>query len=178
MDIADSAQARQQLQEGQEANAELREFLHTRDDRHRVFPKAALVGAVAGVVAVAFRSLLALCDAARDHVVRWSHSLPAIGWLGPVMFSAVGSALAFFVISRWAPEAAGSGIPHLEAVLRRYRRFRWRQVLPAKFFGGMLAIGSGLALGREGPTVQMGGAIGAGIARLLKVRTQDRKSVV
>jgi CIC family chloride channel protein len=39
---------------------------------------------------------------------------------------------------------------------------------------GVLAIGSGLALGREGPTVQMGGAVGDGIARRLKVGPQDR----
>ena len=36
-------------------------------------------------------------------------------------------------------------------------------------FGGVFAIGGGLALGREGPTVQMGGAVGAAVAEWLKV---------
>src|SRR5471030_2199914 len=152
-----------------EATTELREFLNIRDDRHRVFPRAALVGLASGVVAVAFRSLLALCDYSRTHLAIWSHSVPWIGWVAPVSFSAVSAGLAFFIVKRWAPEAAGSGIPQLEAVLRRHRIFRWRAVLPVKFLGGVLAIGGGLGLGREGPTVQMGGAVGAGIARLLKV---------
>ena len=41
-------------------------------------------------------------------------------------------------------------------------------------FSGVCAIGSGLALGREGPTVQMGGAVADGIAQALKVSRQDR----
>ncbi|MDR3688926.1 MAG: H(+)/Cl(-) exchange transporter ClcA [Fimbriimonas sp.] len=161
-----------------EASTELREYLSNRDDRHRVFPKAALVGFASGAVAVAFRALLALCDFSRTKLALWSHSIQWIGWLAPVTYSAVCAGLAFFVVRKWAPEAAGSGIPHVEAVLRRHRKFRWRAVLPVKFFGGILAIGGGLGLGREGPTVQMGGAVGAGIARLLKVGTQERLVLV
>jgi CIC family chloride channel protein len=98
--------------------------------------------------------------------------------MAPVAFSAVCAGLAFFIVNRWAHEAAGSGIPQVEAVLRRHRKFRWRAVLPVKFLGGILAIGAGLGLGREGPTVQMGGAVGAGIARMLKVGTQERLVLV
>ncbi len=162
----------------QEAKSELREFLHGRDDRHRVFPKAALVGLVAGLVAVAFRSMLALGDYARNHLVLIAHRYSAAGWLLPVAFSATGSCAALLIVRKWAPEAAGSGIPHVESVLRRHRPFRWKPILITKFIGGALAIGSGLALGREGPTVQMGGAVGALISSLLKVSTQERLTLV
>jgi len=156
-----------------EAKTELREFLHGRDARHRVFPKAALVGALAGLVAVAFRSVLALGDYSRERLVIWSHTVPA-GWLLPMLLGAAGTLLALLIVKRWVPETSGSGIPYVESVLRRHRVFRWKSVLVAKFLGGAIAIGSGLALGREGPTVQMGGAIGAGTARVLKTGTQER----
>jgi len=161
-----------------EAQGELREYLHRREDRHKVFPKAALVGVLAGLIAVVFQYTLGFANHARNQIVHWAHGLPGPGWLAPVIFSAIGSMLAIILIRKWAPEAAGSGIPHVEAVLRRHRIFRWKPVLITKFIGGVLAIGSGLALGREGPTVQMGGAVGAGIARLLKVGTQERLTLV
>lgn len=44
----------------------------------------------------------------------------------------------------------------------------WWKVVLGKFIGGVLSIGAGLSLGREGPSVQLGAAIGQGISRLLK----------
>jgi chloride channel protein, CIC family len=50
-------------------------------------------------------------------------------------------------------------------------------ILPVKFLGGILAIGSGLALGREGPTVQMGASL-AGLASRLSVRPHQDARVI
>jgi CIC family chloride channel protein len=157
-----------------EARTEIQEYLEVSHERHKLFPRAALVGLCAGAIAVIFRALLAGADALRGQLIGWSHAMPSFGWIFPVLFSGAGAALAAALVSRYAPETAGSGIPHLKAVLHRLRSLDWSRVLVVKMASGVLAIGSGLALGREGPTVQMGGAVGDGMARRLKVTPQDR----
>ncbi len=56
-----------------------------------------------------------------------------------------------FVTSKFAPEAGGSGIPHVKGYLEGFYAFRAERILLVKFVMGVLGIGSGLALGREGP---------------------------
>ena len=105
--------------------------------------------------------------------------LPPMGAVGGAVASAiVFSALAVWagiaIVRRFAPEASGSGIPQVEAALHQHRDLSWPRILWVKFTGGVLAIGGGLTLGREGPTVQMGGAIADGISRAMKVSPADR----
>jgi CIC family chloride channel protein len=97
-------------------------------------------------------------------MVEWADRLPGPGWLIPVAAAATGATLAALVV-RWEPLAQGSGIQHVEAVYRGQLPLSRIRLLPAKFIGGLLAIGSGLVLGREGPTVHMGAAIGTEAAR-------------
>jgi CIC family chloride channel protein len=164
---------------GQEqARTELQEYLDVSAQRRRLFPRAALVGVIAGAVAVVFRALLALGDSLRNALIGWSHSLPWIGWIFPTLFGAAGAAVAVVLVRRYAPETSGSGIPHLEAVLHRFRALDWRRVLPVKLAGGVLAIGGGLVLGREGPTVQMGGAAGDAVARGVRASPQERLTLI
>jgi chloride channel protein, CIC family len=120
---------------------------------------AAIVGAITGVVGGAFRVALADLEHARDEMVARSQ-IHGIGWLIPVAICSAGAALACYLTQRFAPTTAGSGIPRVEAVIRNHLRPAEIWILPIKFVGGALAIGSGLAMGREGPTVQMGGTIG------------------
>jgi len=127
---------------------------------------------------LAFRAALTEADALRNSLISWAHTLPFLGWLFPVGLTMIGAGIAVAITRRYAPEAAGSGIPHLEAVLHRYRNLEWKRVLPVKFFAGIIAIGSGLALGREGPTVQMGGSIGDGVSRILKVSEHERLTLI
>ncbi|MCW3097487.1 MAG: Chloride channel core [Chthonomonadaceae bacterium] len=173
-DIREESDPAASLPNAAAARSEVQEYLHMRQQRRRLFPRAALVGLLAGLLAVAFRIVLAEGDVLRNALIAWGHLHPVVGAICVVLFGASGAGLSVFLVRRVAPEASGSGIPHLEAVLHRYRELEWKRVLGVKFFGGALALSSGMALGREGPTVQMGGAVGAGVAEWLRVSQRDR----
>jgi CIC family chloride channel protein len=162
----------------QEWRGEVRDFLQTQERRRQVFPRAALVGLLAGAFAVAFRWALTGGEALRTRLIVWAHHYPTWGWLLPTCIGAVGAGIAVHLVARMAPETAGSGIPHLEAVLYRLRSMRWHRIIPVKFVGGAFAIAGGLTLGREGPTVQMGGAVGAAVAEWLHVTPRERQTLI
>lgn len=71
------------------------------------------------------------------------------------------------------PLISGSGIPHVELVLRGQAPMPWATVLTSKFVGTQLSLIGGLSVGREGPSIQMGGAVGYGMG-LLWHRQPDR----
>lgn len=160
------------------ARSEVQEYLDISQQRRWIFPRAAVVGVCAGIVALLFRAALTGVDALRNILLLWAQSMPMWGYIFPMLFTMLGAGISVAITRRYAPEASGSGIPHLEAVLHRFRKLEWKRVLPVKFIGGILAIGSGLALGREGPTVQMGGAVGDVISRWLKVSERERLTLI
>jgi CIC family chloride channel protein len=127
---------------------------------------ALVTGALAGVVGAIFRVSLEVADRWRDELVGWAHGRGAIGFLLVLAVCAGATALAVWLVHRYSPHAAGSGIPHVEAVLRGELPQPPLYLIPVKFFGGLLAIGAGLALGREGPSVQMGASLAHAVGKV------------
>lgn len=125
---------------------------------------AVLGGVLIGAVGAAFRAGLSWLGERHLEFVDWAHAWPWIGWIFPMVLGAVGVALARALV-RPQPLASGSGVQHVEAIMRGEAEPASIWVVPIKFVGGLLAIGSGLALGREGPTIQMGATIGAELSR-------------
>jgi len=159
-------------------SSEIEEDLQIRRQRRKLFPLAALVGLGAGLVSAFFGGCIETADKLRNALIAWSAQFPEWGWIFPVLFGVTGAGLSLFIVRRYAPETSGSGIPHIEAVMNRLRTLKWSRVLPVKFISGILSIGGGLALGREGPTVQMGGAVGNGVSTFFNVRPREQRTLI
>ena len=76
------------------------------------------------------------------------------------------------------PNISGSGIPQVEAQLDGDLKIKWWSVLWRKFIGGILSIGPGLFLGREGPAIQLGASVGQGFGELAHVSTHSTKRIL
>lgn len=137
---------------------------------------AALVGVVAGALGAVFHILT---EGAQD----WSHLVRgAVD--GPLLYVALAAVSATMVVvsvamvRAFAPEAAGSGVQEIEGALEGLREVRWKRVLPVKFFGGILALGSGLVAGREGPTIHMGASVAKALGELTHLSTRDARGLL
>ncbi len=138
---------------------------------------AALVGVLTGISAGTFKLLLSQGARLRGHLADWAHG----SWWGlavVVLVCMAAAAIAAGLVHRIEPHAEGSGIPRVEAVADgRVRPDRFR-ILPIKYVGGLLAISSGMALGREGPSVQMGGTAAVIVATLTRRNMVDLRILV
>src|SRR5215831_5269072 len=86
----------------------------------------------------------------RDALIGWAQGEKLAGFLFVVATCASAALIAAWLVRRFSPHASGSGIPHVEAVLNEEIPQAPFHLIWVKFCGGVLAIGSGLALGREG----------------------------
>jgi CIC family chloride channel protein len=137
---------------------------------------APFVGAVAGFFGVIFRLALKQADSLRDTLIASAHTWTFAGFLFVISLCAAATAVAAWLVRRYSPHASGSGIPHVELVLNGELPQAPYRLIPVKFFGGLLAIGSGLALGREGPSVQMGASLANLLAKLFRRNEEDCKA--
>lgn len=156
----------------------MRDALHFLADerafRLRLFGEGTLVGVGVGVVISLFRWLLELTEIYRPIFFAWMRERFPAGFFGWGLFLvAVAWLLARFLAAE--PLISGSGIPQVKGILLGRIRMNAQRVLSLKFIGGVLSIGAGMSLGREGPSVQLGSCVGQWCSRLWsRPRTEER----
>ena len=127
--------------------------------------QSVLIGICTGLVVLGFRIALGYSEHLR---ILLYTVLPEASpmWTLVWIFSLVGLGIFLGFLSRNRPMIKGSGIPQIKGELMGKMSHRWLSELPLKFLSAILSIGAGLSLGREGPSVQMGGYIGKAMSKL------------
>lgn len=135
--------------------------------------EACLIGLVSGLAAVFLKQGVGWLGGWRIYA---SFNLPS--WIGLPMIGLIGGAIAGFLVERFATEASGSGIPQVKAALAGFPLSLDLRVAFIKLISTVITVGSGLTLGRQGPTVQIGAAIAAEIGRWFPTSPDYRRQLI
>lgn len=141
------------------------------NEKLRLTLEGVLVGIVSGIIVSMFRWSIAhslkifqgLYIAARSNILLV---------VGLTLLMIIVAIFVGYLLKK-EPNISGSGIPQVEAQLGGEMQMNWWSILWRKFVGGIMSIGPGLFLGREGPSIQLGAAVGQGVGEL----THDNKGV-
>lgn len=146
-----------------------------RNMKHKMTLQGVLVGLLTGIVVGLFRLIIEKAE-----FLRTNYMLPLIGSGKLWLLIMIVMIIAFFVyiMAKWQPLASGSGIPQVKAELRGQLKQPVYRLLIAKFTGAVLAIGAGLSIGREGPSIQLGALVGKGYARATRRLPVEEKMLL
>jgi CIC family chloride channel protein len=145
---------------------------------------ALLVGIITGFGAIGFRDLIGLVHNFAFSG-RLSFSYDANVFTGPAPWGAlvilvpvIGGILVTFVVSNFAPEAKGHGVPEVMDAIY-YKGGVIRPVVAlVKSLVSAIAIGTGSSVGREGPIIQIGSALGSTLGQIIRMPVSQRIALV
>src|ERR1700674_4851347 len=157
----------------------VRETLHslllrvTPTERQRLLVLTILSGALCGLAAVSFHLGI---DKAQALLIDRTLAAPHFYWIvWGILTPALGGLIVGLALHYWVPGAVGSGVPQVKLAYARYAgRVPFRDVI-GKFILGIVQIGSGGSLGREGPTVQICAGVSSLLARLSSLSRQSQR---
>lgn len=153
---------------------DLARFTEKLPSRSRPIVLTCVYGLGAGLAAVAFQA--GMNTLYRVGIVRLSQASTAVFLVGSLAIISATSLAVGFLLTKFAPEASGSGIPQLKAAFwKDFGVVPWR-VVWVKYVAGVLSIGGGCSLGREGPSVQLAGGVASNLAGWLGQAKQKRRA--
>lgn len=124
------------------------------------------VGALAGLLVVFYRLALQYVEDLTQKIYLLQLQKP---WLIPIwLIILLICSYIVGVMVKKNPMISGSGIPQVEGILLGKLNANWWKVIICKFIGGVISIGAGLSLGREGPSIQLGASVGQGFSKVFK----------
>jgi chloride channel protein, CIC family len=145
---------------------------------------ALVVGIVAGFGAVVFRDLIGLVHNILflgQFVVRYDANIftPPSPW-GPfvILVPVIGAIGVTFLVTKFAPEARGHGVPEVMDAIYYNGGVIRPIVAVIKSLASAIAIGSGAAVGREGPIIQIGSAFGSTLGQIISMPQGQRITLV
>ena len=147
-------------------NSTVNTLKHWYGFRLKLIFEGILIGLITGFLVVLFRIAL---ERIEEITAGLDTFLENRLWFYPVFF--IGLILIGLLIGlliKKEPMIRGSGIPQIEGLLQKKFDMSWWKVILGKIIGGILALGSGLSLGREGPSIQIGASVGLGFSRIFK----------
>ena len=145
--------------------------------KHTAILEACLIGLVSGLAAVLLQNGIGWLGGWRIH---WAARLGQDWSVGLVLsgLGILGGMIAGWLVERIAPEAIGSGVPQVKAALAKYPITLNLRVASVKLISGIVALGAGLSLGRQGPTVQLGAALAAQLSYWFPTAPDHRQQMI
>lgn len=135
--------------------------------------EACLIGLISGLAGVILK-----LGVGKLGSLRIATSLILPPWLILPLLGMLGGWLSGWLVERLAIETAGSGIPHVKTVLAGAGKNLNFRIAIVKLLTSIIALGSGLTLGRQGPTVQIGAGLAASIGKFFPTSPDYRQQLI
>lgn len=144
--------------------------------RSKIIVQSILVGLISGMLVVGFKVSI---NSLFWTIQKFLSAFPT--WQKALIFpliTTLGGLISGFLVFKFAPETKGSGIPYVKMTMARMGNMTRIRSIVVKFFAGVAGIGTGLSLGREGPSVQLGAGAGALVGRLFKMSGTNQDKLI
>lgn len=144
--------------------------------RSKIIVQAILVGLISGMLVVGFKVSI---NSLFLTIQKFLSAFPT--WQKALIFTLIttlGGLISGILVYKFAPETKGSGIPYVKMTMARMGNMTRIRSIIVKFFAGVAGIGTGLSLGREGPSVQLGAGAGALVGRLFKMSGTNQDKLI